>query len=890
MSILRFFFHCKVIKNTLIYKSVKIKSKYIYYLLFFLLNHSISVIYSQDRFNSGILPKTGTNFIMAKSKLYPKIKIRIDELGINDWDISAYSPDDFDTIRIRKANKTQFDRYFPKATDAIIINSLKMKYVYKENGKVLLCGLIDDYMEAGIPVLLKFNERMLLKGNEKNINVEYENVAKSSFCAPFYRKPGTDSIRANIEVKKVARIDAKGWLKTQMGKYKTYREVSFYDKKINGFKYSMFGWVPADEYSTDKHYIEYKWYSEKGGIPIAVAYINNKDYVEEIHYLYNSDMRLYFTGYHVSCKHGSNGKIDLNVKGGIPGYKFEWSNGEKTEDLLNVKAGTYLVKVTDNRGKSISANYSVTEPLIALDINLSKQDVTCRSAKNGKIAVDIKGGKIPYQFTWSNDSTSWEIDSLSPRFYSIIVSDANNCFIQDSIEITQPEKKLRVRLKAKDISCLNGKNGEINTKVVGGTPPYKYKWSNGDTSKIAKKLKAGNYSVIIKDKNECTVSASIFVKQPRTAINIDKDIKNVSCYNGNDGEIELLTTGGKPPYKYLWQDSTKRRKLTNLKKGSYKFTLTDNNNCIVNDEVIVTQPTMALEVTNTKKDVKCFGNNTGEININVNGGTMPYKYLWSNEKTKSSIKKIAEGEYSVKIIDKNLCEIYDTIQILSPNEPLYANAKQKNIKCKGAFEGEIKLFVSGGTAPYSFLWSNKTNRKNVNNLKAGKYNVIIKDKNNCQLIKEYELTQPKTEINIDIEKNNIICFDSKSGSIYLNPEGGDLPYTFEWSNGSTKQDIIGIKAGNYSVSVTDGNLCKIILNIKLTQPKKLKIDAEIKNSEHGKANGEINLKISGGKKPYIIYMENEEQTNIIKNLNAATYNVIVTDANDCEVAKTIEIK
>ena len=827
---------------------------------------------------------------MAKAKLYPKIKIRIDDLGQNNWNISAYSPDDFDTIRIKEPRKTRFGKRFPEAEMAIVINSSKMKYVYQDSGKVFLIGLIDDYMEADIPVLLKFKDRMLLKNNEKRINIEYENIAASSFCAPYFRKSGTDSIRADITVTKVARIDAKGILTTQLGKYNVYREVSFYDKRVRGYKFSLFGWTPTDEYSVDKHYIVYKWYDESGGIPIAVAYINEEDYIEEIHYQYNSSMRLYFTGHHVSCKYGSDGKIDLKVKGGIPDYKYEWSNNETSEDLTNVKAGTYRVKVTDNRGETISANYSVTEPLVALNVIFNKTDVSCKSAKNGKVSIVIKGGKFPYNYTWSNDSINEEIKNLRPRFYSITVTDANNCTIKDSIEITEPENKLRAKLKAKDISCLNGNDGEIEVNATGGTSPYTYKWSNGDTSKIAKNLKTGNYSVVITDKNACTFSANIFVKQPRTAISIIKDVKNVSCFNGNDGQIELLVRGGKPPYKYLWQDSTQRRRLKNIKAGTYKFSLIDNNGCTVNDEVKVTQPNEAITIKHFKNDVKCFGGNSGEINLIVNGGTKPYNYFWSNNETKKDIKKLTEGKYTVKVTDKNLCETFDTIKILQPDNPIFAKVEQKDVKCKGGFDGEINLDITGGTSPYTFLWSNKTTNKDAVNLKKGKYNVTITDENNCQLKKEFEIKQPQTNFNVEVEKNNITCFGSKSASIYLIPSGGIPPYNYEWNNGENAQNLIGIKAGNYSVSVSDDNLCKKVLNIKILQPKKLSIDAKIVNPENEKENGSINIKISGGTKPYKIYWNDKNKSNKIENLKSGIYEVIVTDANDCELTKRFELK
>lgn len=846
-------------------------------------------LYSQN--DKNVFPEIGTNFIMAKAKIYPKLKLRIDDLGQNDWDITEFNPDDFDTLRFKKPEKTRYGKRFPNAEVAIVTNSYNMQYIYQDSGKVFVTGLIGDFMEINIPVLLQFKEKMLFKNKEQSIDNEYINVATTSFASPYYHKPGTDSIRADITLKRTARVDSRGYLNTQLGKFKAYREVSFYEKRVRGYKFSLFGWTPANEYSLDKHYTVYRWYDENGGgMPLAVAYINDEDYVEEIHYQYNSSLRLFFSSHHVSCKNGSDGKVDLTVRGGIPDYTYEWSNNETVEDLIDIKAGTYRVKVTDNRGSSITASYTVTEPLVALNVKFNKKDISCKSAKNGEISIKISGGKFPYDFDWANDSINDKITNLKPGFYSVFVKDANGCFLNDSIEILEPEKKLSAKLGIKNISCYNGNDGQITINAEGGTSPYIYKCSTGDTAKIIKNLKTGNYSVLVTDKNNCTYSTNAFINQPQTEIKIVKDISNVSCFNGNDGKIELLVRGGKPPYDYLWNDESTKKSLKNISKGIYKFKLTDNNNCIIEDSVLISQPSEPLIVTCTKEDVKCFGDNSGKIDIIVKGGTPEYQYIWLNGETKNNLRKLTQGKYTIKIVDKNLCQTYDTINILSPENPLFAEAEQKNVKCAGGFDGQIKLAVSGGTEPYSFLWSNKSNNQELINLKKGKYNVKILDKNNCELDKEYIITEPEKAFNVDVEKSDIKCFNSKSGSIYLNPTGGIPPYTFEWSNSKNIQNLIGIEAGKYSVCVTDNNNCKKVLNIEINQPKNITIEAQITNSENDKQNGSIVLTISGGLEPYKILWDNGEKTEKIENLKNGTYEVTITDSNNCETYKSFELK
>ncbi|MEN8119668.1 MAG: SprB repeat-containing protein [Bacteroidota bacterium] len=846
-------------------------------------------INAQIKLGSKTFPKIGTNYIFAKVKLYPEKKIQINDLGAEEWDISTFNPTVFDTIRLKKPRKTKYWRRFPDAQIALVSSPVEIEYLRLDSGKVYQTGLIGDFMEVKIPVLLKFKDKFLYRNNETRLNLIYADTTISKFVSPYFHKPGTDSIRADITYRYEARIDAEGYLKTPLGKYKTLREVVFVHKRVRGYKYSVFGWTPAPEYSLNKNFTIYRWYSADNGLQLAEANINKHDYIENIRYQYDSPMRLAFSARHVSCKGGNNGFVDLIVSGGIPDYKYEWSNGNVSENLINVKAGTYNVTVTDNKGRKLSAIYTVTEPLVALYALFNVKNVSCRGASDGSVSLEINGGKEPYDFIWSNDSINFELRNLRPGTYRVWVKDAGTCVITDSVEITQPKMKLRASIEKKHVSCYNGSDGKLTAIAEGGTPPYHFEWSNKDTSYAATGLRAGTYSVLVTDANGCTYKTEGLIKQPGTALVLTKNIKPVSCYGGSNGAIELNVEGGKPGYAYYWSDGSNNKNLRGIPTGYYQINITDNNECTIKDSIFVRQPEKPILIAHGKKDISCFGETDGSIIVNVSGGTPGYSYNWTNGMTKNSLKKLPKGIYEVKITDKNKCTAYDTVEIIGPDKALFIDFEKKDVICTSGNSGEIKLFIEGGTPDYSATWANKKTGTELKGLRAGKYSVMVTDNHNCKLKKDIIITEPKEALLIKFEKIDIECYNEKSGSIYITAHGGIPGYTYEWSNDEHAQNLIGLGAGKYTVTVTDNNQCERIEIIELKQSNELKLKAYITPTEHEKTIGEITINITGGTKPYSILWDEGQTTEKITNLRKGIHEVTITDSKDCQLVKKFEV-
>jgi len=601
-------------------------------------------------------------------------------------------------------------------------------------------------------------------------------------------------------------------------------------------------------------------------------------------------LKLNFTGEDVSCKGGSDGKVDLIVIGGIPDYTYQWTNGATTQDLNGVKAGTYRVVVTDNRGRTISSYYTVSEPIIELQAKVDITNISCKGMKDGKAKLNIIGGKAPYDFAWSNDSTDETMTHLSPGIIKYMVLDAGGCRIVDSIEITQPDEKLSADVIEKHVSCLNGNDGTAEIVPKGGTTPYIFDWADDDTSRIKYNMQAGLHKFTVYDKNNCSYSSTVTIKQPETALKVTKEIKPVGCFGESNGSAELTVSGGKAPYQYFWSDSSTNKSLKGYPAGKYLVEISDKNDCKINETVEIIQPVSALQLTSTKKEVNCFEGNDGEIHVIVSGGTQPYEYNWSNGDNKHDLSKLAKGLYKLKLTDKNGCTITESIEISAPDKGLFADFEKTDVKCYKANTGTIKLTVEGGTPDYTYLWSNKSNKKDLEGLRAGKYQVIITDKNQCQLKKEIEIIEPETQIDIAVEQINAGCYGEKGGSIYLNVKGGKPGYDFEWSTGETSSSVIGIGAGKYTAKITDRIGCEQTKIIQITEPEKLTINYELKSPAADQNNGSINIHISGGTKPYSILWDNGQSTAEAKNMAAGIHQVQIKDSKGCLLEEEIELK
>jgi gliding motility-associated-like protein len=517
-----------------------------------------------------------------------------------------------------------------------------------------------------------------------------------------------------------------------------------------------------------------------------------------------------------------------------------------------------------------------------LALTTSQVNVLCFGNSTGSINLTPTGGTPLYSYLWSNTSTTQDINNLPAGTYTVTTTDANGCTATISATITEPQAPLTLSTTQVDVLCHGANTGSINLTPSGGTAPYNYQWSNNTSLQDPQNLAAGTYSVVVTDANGCTETTSATITQPQNPLTLTTTKVNVLCFGNATGSIDLTVNGGTGIYTYSWNTGAITQDLSGLIAGTYTVTVTDANSCVSTTSVTITQPQAPLALTTSQVNVLCFGNSTGSINLTPTGGTPLYTYLWSNNALTQDINNLPAGTYTVTTTDANGCTATTSVTITEPQAPLTLSTTQVNVLCHGANTGSINLTPSGGTAPYNYQWSNNTSLQDPQNLVAGTYTVTVTDANGCTATTSVTIVQPQNPLTLTTTQVNVLCFGNATGSIDLTVNGGTGIYTYSWNTGAITEDLTGLIAGTYTVTVTDANSCVSTTSVTITQPQApLALSSTQNNGCFGSNNGDINLSVSGGVGPYAYLWSNGQITQDINGLSQGAYTVTVTDANGC---------
>lgn len=476
--------------------------------------------------------------------------------------------------------------------------------------------------------------------------------------------------------------------------------------------------------------------------------------------------------------------------------------------------------------------------------------------------------------------------SLNGYSYKLVVK--SNCLPHldsNTVVLTVPE--INATITSVNVSCFGQANGSVTVVASGGTAPYTYVWSNGSTNSAISNLAPGTYNVVITDANGCMANKSVIITEPAVISNTLK-VKNVSCNGGNDASIEVTPSGGTAPFTYLWSHNNAiTATITGLVAGTYNVQVKDANNCIKTEQIIITQPDI-LTATIASKNVNCNGTYTGEATINVVGGTAPYTYSWNNGITTATNNGLRPGTFSVTVTDAKGCTVNSSVTITEPTV-LTVSIKQTKAGCNGAITNSVIATPSGGTQPYTYLWSNGVTTANADNLLPGTYTLTVTDANGCK-VNETVSVVATANLSLSFNKKNISCNGLSNGNVTAVVTGGKAPFNYSWSTGSINPSINNLGVGTYTLTVTDDYGCTVTETVDITQPDVLTAMHQQTNVNcYGLSEGSISLMVSGGTAPYVYQWSNGFKTASLNQLSAGTYTVVVTDSNNCTLAHTVNI-
>tara|TARA_Y100000589_G_scaffold74563_1_gene67986 strand:+ start:21328 stop:24078 length:2751 start_codon:yes stop_codon:yes gene_type:complete len=446
-------------------------------------------------------------------------------------------------------------------------------------------------------------------------------------------------------------------------------------------------------------------------------------------------------------------------------------------------------------------------------------------------------------------------------------------------------------------------------------------------------LNGGEFNIYVENEFGCTDNQLVSLTEPEQIVD-DFTTINSSCFNENNGSLNLVLNGGTNPFTVfvgeinsglIVEEQTNLNQgsmvtFNNLGPGEYYFTGIDQNGCLTEgDEIFfdISEPEEII-IQATSEDVTCADANDGSVNISVNGGTGNYTFSWFGDNgflsNQEDIANLAGGTYTLTVSDENDCSSSQIIEI-SEDAGISIDFSTSNyngyeISCDDGNDGFIDLNINGGSSPYSISWDGPngftSNLEDISNLSSGLYTMYLSDLNGCEAFINLTLSEPQ-ELELIIEETPEIC--GTGGSTFVQTFGGTSPISYNWigpeSFSSNQVDLINVSSGSYELTINDANNCMISDNIIIEYIDGPTCDFTASSYEFMLSNEPVNFYDNSSTDPNFNFqieswiwefgdgtISNEQNPSHLYS-NPGLYYVwlTVTDENNCEqsVMKTINV-
>jgi len=554
----------------------------------------------------------------------------------------------------------------------------------------------------------------------------------------------------------------------------------------------------------------------------------------------------------ISCYNETDGKAWVTASGGAPPYTYYWSNGVTSDTATDLSSKTYTITVEDQLGNIVVGEVYIAEPpLLFANVLLSDSILNCSTPQLTATIMPM-GGTGPFSFEWTYPygviDTGQTVNIVQPYNYIYKVTDSRGCtFISDTTIGSENIPVITLAL-IDTVSCNGKHDGSANSFVFGGIEPYFYLWSNGSTNDTLFNVGAGSFSLTVTDAAGCTGQAYVFIPQPG-ALDLDMNPYDVTCYGQNTGAIFTDVIGGTPNYTYMWNTGDTISQLVNIQAGDYSLTITDDHGCTTSGDVTITQGNK-INITTTAYPVSCFGGNNGKATAFAFGGTGSLQYNWSNGTTGAQNNNLTAGTYWIYITDANNCvESKEVVINQPPDIVLVMNSTPEVL---GGIDGTASVVASGGTPGYSYKWNTGSTDDHIEDLISGVYYVTVTDAHGCTKVDSVYVAASNCSFAGNLITINPTCYGGDDGAIFPQiTSPGTEPYYYMWSDSTTDVVLDSIKAGIYSVTISDNANCFIYLSTIISNPSRVNIDYLLTHpTGPDDPTGSIKLFINGGSPPY----------------------------------------
>jgi len=550
---------------------------------------------------------------------------------------------------------------------------------------------------------------------------------------------------------------------------------------------------------------------------------------------------------------------------------------------------------------------------------LGTTDVSCFGADDGTFTAQTlaTGQGVPpiiWDLVEENDLITPFIEDngdgnfvgLPPGSYFAVAEDNNGCLDSTDVYIiTEPDELILTPQIDAEVLCPGDANGVISFTIEGGTAPYTVD-VNGEVLVgvlSIEDLECGDYVITVTDDHDCTTQELVTLECP-DPIASNFIPQQVSCFeacdatiagnlSGGTGDLDV-SISGPSGFQDDYLGNPVNFLLTDLCAGDYVITATDENSCVFEETITITEPA-ELVVTEDHFDVSCFGLCDGIIDLTIEGGTLPYTVDFGG----ADENALCAGIYDIEVCDGNNCCVQLSIEIEQPTE-LLVETTIVDVLCPEGATGSITAEASGSFPTYEYQITGPINAgpqilNTFTDLVGGSYVLTVTDQGGCFYTEDITIETPDLIV-IDVAQTNINCFEVCDGSLVGSVAGGtgELTITVSGPDGFSQVltgnpvniNLIDLCDGEYILDGVDENACPFNESFILTQPEEFIVTEEhTEVSCFNLCDGTITLDISGGLAPYTTDFGGADPLSLC----AGNYIVTVCDDNNCCVELNVEI-
>jgi len=592
----------------------------------------------------------------------------------------------------------------------------------------------------------------------------------------------------------------------------------------------------------------------------------------------------------VNCFGQATGSISTLEVNGTPGFSYVWApSGGAGSSAAALAAGTYTVTITDANGCTSTTLQTITQPASGLTAATTPISSTCTANNNGQASVLAGGGTAGYAYQWTTGGTNSSITGLASGNYTVTVTDTKGCTKSATVAVGNTPGPVASANAVANVSCNRLATGSADASVTGGTSAFNYVWfPGGMTGANVGALAAATYTVSVTDANGCTSTSTVTITQPPSLIPTASGV-TATCGNHN-GSVSVSTAGGVPGYQYLWSNGATSQTVSGLAANTYTVTVTDSKGCTNSSVQTVSNAGGPTAAVAGSANLSCNGGNNGSASATVSGGAAPFNFAWSNGTTgttgsagfTSSIAGLAAGTYTMSVTDVNGCLSTVNITLTAPAALNSSITSQTNAGC-GTGNGQATINVTGGTAGYTYNWSNGSTTNAISSVTAGIYTLTVTDSKGCTGTTSVNITGSPA-VTATSANVSSTCGIS-NGHASASPGGGTPGFTYFWSpGGATSQTVTSLSPGTYSVTITDTKGCTITTTTtigNLPGPV-VSVSAFSNVNCFGQSTGSVSTtEVSGSPGFSYTWAPAGGAGATASGLAAGTYTVTIKDANNC---------